>query len=103
MRISEHGRERVEERVGISGGGVDRLTARAWERGLHHAEATGPLRRYMDREFLRHGTAGNMRVYADKLWLFDVAATLITVLPLDHRLCGIAHKLLARKGPEGDT
>jgi hypothetical protein len=89
--ITEHGRKRARERVGVSKKGVDRLAANALKRGFRHGQFSGRFKRWLDGVFLTHRKPNNMRVYGDKVFLFD-RETLITVLPIPADFRGVLAK-----------
>lgn len=57
----------------------DRLAAIALEKGLKRNEANGQLKRYMDKLYFTNPDAGNIRIYAEKVWIFS-EDKLVTVL-----------------------
>jgi len=95
-RITKHARERMKERMGAGKHASDRVAKIALEKGLTHSETNGKLKSLLDGIFLKHGTANNMRIYSEKIFLFS-GDTLITVLPLHQEYRKIALKLLKRK------
>ena len=97
MRVSKHATKRIHERISIPKSSVDRMAKKAIEKGITHQEATGHLCKYMDKLFLSHKTASNIRIYNHKSFLFSSNMTLITVLELPNNLKKIADKLNERK------
>jgi hypothetical protein len=77
MKISDHGEHRVRERLGLKKKAVARLAERALTEGATHAQFSGRMKRYLDRVFLEHRNAGNMRVLNGYLFLFS-GETLVT-------------------------
>lgn len=95
-RASKHGRQRVKQRVGIKSAAVDGLVERVLAEGVTHAEAGGHLKRYMDKLFLSHGTANQMRVYNEHVYIIR-EGVLVTVLPLPHSLRRIATSVVNKR------
>lgn len=77
MNVTHHGEHRVRERLGLKKKAVARLAARALTEGATHGQFAGRMKRYLDRVFLEHGTASNMRVLHGYLFIFrgDVLIT----------------------------
>lgn len=84
MRLTNHGTERMDERVGLSPDAAERLAARALVDGIRHGELKGRAGRYLDGLFFSHRNANNMRVYGEHVYLFR-DETLVTVLHLPHQ------------------
>lgn len=93
MRVTNHAEDRLRERAGFNRKAAARMAQRALSRGLKHRDAVGRLRSYLDGLFLAHGTANNMRVYGEFVYLFK-ADTLITVLSLPRELRASARAAL---------
>ncbi len=86
MIVTNHGRRRMHDRIGVTKG-VSRKTAeKALNFGITHAEAKGSLKRYMDAVFLQKRNANNMRFYSNSLFVFR-GKTLVTVLPVKESIC----------------
>lgn len=94
--VTDHAEERFRERVKLPRRVVTKRAALALERGITHAEATGPLRRYFDMLYSQDGAANNIRVYCGTVYIFYYD-TLLTVFPLPQRLRKIAEKIQRRK------
>ena len=90
--MTRHGTARVKDRVGGKKSKAQDNASRAFAYGLTHAETKASLKRYLDKLYLSHGTANNLRVYHHNVYVFR-GTTLITVLPLPHNLCKTADKL----------
>lgn len=97
MRLTEHGRQRLHERVGLKTSSMERMASRALEHGVTHAETKGLLRLYLSKVFLSHRNANNLRVYGEHVYVF-AGQTLVTVLPLPVDLRVAARKARARRG-----
>lgn len=102
LYITNHSERRFKERTGLPKRLVAKKAAEALERGITHAEATGPLRKYYDKLYLDHQTANNIRVMHNMVYIFyfDV---LITVFPLPQSLRKTAAKIWERKCKGGDS
>lgn len=96
MIITRHAEERGKERVGLSKSAIKRLAFLALERGVTHADTTGKLKRLFDSLYFRNKEANNIRIYAEKIFIFS-DQTLITILPLSNEYKGLAAKVLAKK------
>lgn len=94
--ITNHSEKRIKERTGLSKKQSDKLALNALEHGITHREAKGNLKKYLDKLFLSHGKANNMRVYNQKVFLFD-RNTLITVINLPTNLVKIANDINKKK------
>lgn len=68
--ITDHGEHRVRERLGLKKKAVKRLAERALTEGATHGQFSGRMKRYLDRVFLDHRNASNMRVLNGYLFLF---------------------------------
>lgn len=96
MKITDHGYDRIDERVGLSGEASEKMAARAMELGISFDEATGQLKGYLTKLYLRHGKANNSRVYGEHVYLF-CGDVLITVMHLPNNLKKVAAKIRRRK------
>lgn len=70
--------------MGVPKKSVKRLAAKAMSEGMTRFETQGPLRRYLDALFYYNGSADNLRVWGEKVWVFS-GNTLITVLDLPNK------------------
>ena len=77
--LTNHSIRRMRERIGVTKGAAKKHTKKVLENGIQHKDTIGELHSWMDREFLRYGTANNMRYYAGNLYIFS-DLLLITVL-----------------------
>jgi hypothetical protein len=93
IEITAHGHRRIKQRCGKS---MDRLAQIAFERGLTHSETSGVLGRYIDSLYLYNGTANNIRLYGDKIYVFcnDI---LVTVLDTPRKYRNIVDKAMRRR------
>jgi hypothetical protein len=96
MKITRHAMDRGRERLGLNDSALQRTAAIALDQGFRHADTKGQLHRYCDRLFLSHGTANNLRIHGEQVFLFS-GVTLITVHPVPHNLRGGLAKLRAQR------
>jgi len=92
MRLTKHGKERIEERIGLRGGLADKVALRALAEGVSHGDTVGSLKKYLDSLFFKNRSANNMRVFMEKVFIFN-GETLITVLPLPHKYKKVINKM----------
>lgn len=90
--VTTHAGKRIRERIGVNKKSVQTISDRALQRGLSHADLTGKLKRYVDKLYLNGEVANNIKVYAEKVYLFR-NTTLITVISLPTGLKKLANKL----------
>ena len=96
MIITRHGDFRTRKRVWVNRSAVERLARKALANGITRYDAKGGLRRYLDALYHYNGQADNIRVYAEKVWIFS-DNILITVLDLPQRYKNRANGI-AKKG-----
>ena len=94
--ITNHAEARFRERTGLPKRLVTRQAAKAMERGVAHADATGRLKRYFDYLYMVEQQANNVRIYCGAVYIF-VFDTLITVFPVPQELRKSAAKAQRRK------
>ena len=94
-KLTNHAKERMKERAGLDKNGSLNLATKALTEGLSHSDTQGQLRKYLDGLFLKHRNGNNIRIFAEKVFIFH-NQTLITVFKLDKRLNKIAVKLMKR-------
>ena len=90
--VTNHAKQRTKDRLGVSKKIADKITNKALENGITHAQAKGNLKAYLDKVYLTHKNANNLRVYNRKVYLFR-GAVLITVINLPNKLINIADKI----------
>ena len=96
MKTSNHAKTRIKERCGLGKNSGDRLAAIALEKGLKRNEANGQLKRYMDKLYFTNPDAGNIRIYAEKVWIFS-EDKLVTVFGISKGLKDQANTQIKRK------
>lgn len=86
MRITQHGTERLAKRFKIRKEAQVRELARALELGVRHGDTSGSLNYYLTGEFHKYGTANNIRVFNEKVFiLVDMRLITVFVLPFEFR------------------
>lgn len=96
IRLTNHGSDRIRERVGLPKGCVIKNAERAFEKGLKHSELSGSLKRYVDKLYLEQKHANNIRLYCGSAYLFR-GNVLITVIPLPGKYRKQEEKMRAKK------
>lgn len=96
-KLTWHGKNRIKERCGIPKRAAKRQMDIAFENGLTHSETNGCLKKYLDKVFLLHNNANNMRVWNGNLYIF-IDNTLITVYKLDAKLRKKEQEIRKKKG-----
>lgn len=77
---SNHAKQRVKERCGISKKSADRLAGLALARGVEKEFTKGPLRKWLDSYYTSED--GKIVAYGDKAYIFSKEQVLITVLQI---------------------
>ena len=93
--VTNHAKQRGKDRLGINKKAVDRIADKALEYGLRHLETQGNLKTYIDKLYLSHKNANNIRIHNRQVFLFR-DNVLITILNLPKNLVKIADKLKKR-------
>ena len=102
MRVTRHAEKRTKLRLGIPKKSVMKNAEKALRYGLKHKETTGNLNRYITSLYLRYGTANNIRIYCDNVYIFQ-GTTLITLFPLPQKYKSTAARLKERRGKADDS
>jgi len=95
--ITEHGAQRLKDRLGLSKKLAEKNARKALEWGVTHAEAKGRLRKYFDKLYLSCGIANNVRVYCRHVYIFH-GNVLITIMDLPRNLHRLADQIQEQKG-----
>lgn len=95
MRITNHGYQRINERVGLSKDAAEKMASKALERGIKHSDTTGSLNKYLSFLFFHNKTANNCRIYGEHVYLFK-GTILITVLHLENKYKQAVQKISKR-------
>jgi hypothetical protein len=85
--IKEHADQRLKERLGLPKSARQSAAQRAFDKGRHHKDATGRLKRYLDGCWLKHRNANNVRLHAEHIWFF-AGHNLITIYEIPKKLRG---------------
>jgi hypothetical protein len=93
IEVTTHAHKRIKLRCGKS---MDRLAQIAFEKGLMHKDVSGSLRSFIDGLYNYNGTANNIRIYGDKIFIFS-GEILITVYTLPTRFKNAVRKLMQRR------
>lgn len=80
--ITNHAKDRLKERQGLSKTAAVKTAALAWEHGHRSASYTGSFRRYLDK-LPRQGSVPV--VYNLHIWIFNTTGTLITSHPVPQK------------------
>jgi len=82
--ITRHAAKRIRERQGIPKRASQKTADKALAEGLTYEDTSGSLRRFISALYLKRGTANNIRIYCDQVYIFH-DETLITVFPLPQK------------------
>lgn len=93
MEISRHAKQRIKERVGVGKGTVEKIAARALEKGIPHNKTKGRLNKWITEQYFYNETANNIRIYGEKTYIFRFEL-LITVIPLPRDLAKDLKKMI---------
>lgn len=94
--VTDHGGQRIKDRLGLSKKIADKVSQKALELGVTHAETKGSFKKYIDSLYLKHRKANNIKIYHRNIYLFK-DEILITVLNLPNKYSTIADKLQKNK------
>jgi hypothetical protein len=78
--LTHHACKRARERFSWNSSTLERMSDRAFERGLKRKNTGGRLKRYLDELWDKHKEANNLRLYGETLFVFS-----------NHRLITIWH------------
>lgn len=95
-KVSRHGYLRSKERIGLNKRATDKIVLKALEYGISHKEVGGTLSRYFDFLYLSHGKGNNIRIYAERVFIFD-DEFLITVFNLPNEFKKLVKKALSKR------
>lgn len=96
VSVSKHAIKRLKERCGINHKSALKMAKRAFENGITHAETSGRLKKWINRQYLSNRKANNIRLYGDKAYIF-CGYMLVTVLLIPNDLKIEAIKLQTKK------
>ena len=98
--VTNHAKQRIHERMGVRKKTTDRVAENALKKGLTVKETKGKLKKYLNKLFLTHSVGNNMRVYAEKVFIFQ-GDHLITVLSLPNEFKNLANICFSEKKEQG--
>ena len=84
MIITDHAKDRLKERMGLNKKSINRVCILALERGYKHSDFTGSFGKYLDKLYLSHKNANNMRIYNNEVFIFN-NETLVTVIDIPQK------------------
>lgn len=94
--VTKHAKQRIKERMGLKKKTSDRVANLALEKGLKIKETKGKLKKFLNSVFLSHGVGDNIRLYAEKVFIFQ-GNCLITVLQLPNELKNLSNICFSEK------
>lgn len=95
VRISDHAYKRAKQRIGWNATAIERMSEKAFESGLKRTHAKGRLKKYFDELYMEKGTANNVRVHGETVFIFSNSC-LITIWQLPQELRSLA-KVIRQK------
>ena len=86
--VTDHGKQRVRKRVGISKKSVERLVNIAYHKGITHKSAPSFLKRYFYHLWKKYESANNIRIYGDLVYIFhnNILITVFHIPPKFNKL-----------------
>ncbi len=93
--LSLHACERAKQRLQWGKATLQLMADKAFTEGLCRQQATGRLKKYLDKLWSEHQSANNMRIYGQHLFLFT-GQTLITVWQVPGEFRKVSDKLVLR-------
>ena len=88
--VTNHARKRIHERMGVRKKTSERVANIALKKGLKLSDTKGKLKKYINKLFSDHGVGDNIRIYAEKVFIFQ-GSCLITVLSLPNEFKNLAN------------
>lgn len=79
MKVSKHAKQRMKERCGFNKKTQERMSKKALECGITHAQTKGRLNKWITSLFFKTTNANNIRIYGDNAYIF-CGETLVTVI-----------------------
>lgn len=95
-QLTFHACERAKQRLQWGKTTLQRMADKAFFAGISRQQATGKLKKYLDKLWAEHQTVNNLRIYGQHLFLF-AGETLITVWQVPPDLRHISDKLQLRQ------
>ena len=97
MQVTEHAKARIKERHGGKNSSLEKIAATALANGITHSETAGSLKRDLDKLFFKREVANNLRIWGDKVFIFQ-NEKLITVVQLPHKYMKICAQIKGKRG-----
>lgn len=89
--VTNHGKKRSKERLGIRKGIADKVASNALEYGVNRQDIQGRFRRYLDKLFWSHkNMANNLIIYNQRIFVFN-GNVLITVMDIPYKFRSVAN------------
>jgi hypothetical protein len=92
MTVTIHAKNRIKERMGLKKSSSEKVAYNALAYGLRHEDVAGSLKRFLDKLYFEHLNANNIRIFADKIFLFH-NDFLITVINLPSKFRNTVEKI----------
>ena len=83
--ITNHAYQRAKERLRWSRDTINRMSEKAYESGIKHADTTGRLNKYITKLWFQRELANNIRIYGENIFFFT-GNTLLTVHQIPNNL-----------------
>ena len=94
--ITNHAYDRGKERIGLNNTALQKQAVKAYEQGVTHSETSGNLCKFIDKIFLSHKKANNIKILGEHIFLFQ-NNVLITVYQVPNSLKKSVHKVQKNK------
>ena len=95
MNLTNHAKERINERCGLNKKSAKRLAIKALESGISHKDTVGSLNRYLTKLFFVNTNANNIKLYGEYIFVF-ADELLITVMCLPNEYKKEVNKIRKR-------
>lgn len=97
ISITNHAYEKAKERLSLTKKSLDKVAARALENGIGSKNfKLGSFKRYLDHLYFKYGSANNIKIYGDIIFLFSYE-TLITLYQMPNEYKKAVAKVFDRK------
>ena len=94
IEISNHGFDRMHERLGLNKKAITRMVEKAYELGLTHNQASGNLYKYISQQHNLYKHKGScIKIYGENVFIFNQQVNkiiLVTVFQLPNNLKSLA-------------
>jgi hypothetical protein len=95
-KITNHAESRGKDRMGLNKKAIKRIAEKSLTKGLKHSDFKGSFKRYLDGIYLRHGTANNMRIFNNEVFIFK-EDILITILDIPYKYHKVIEQVKERE------